>query len=352
MFWLGTTVSLCYVPGVTGAYIATQWPVLSILLPFALWRSGPVTPFHWLGLLFIAYATARVAYSPIPQDGVYGLWLICIRGLSFWLGSTLDDLRGLYAGLAAGAAVSSAIAVLEACGYSLVAHATPGAGLYVNSVAQGLVLSLIAVALVSERMWLWVPPLLPGIMLSGSRGAWLALAVGLASKYVRGVWIFIGLGAFGIFLLSRSFGSSDELRLFIWNAAAHNLTWLGWGPGAFFSWVLWYDNNALYPEYAHNDALQLAFEYGTAAIVPIGIFAFVLTRNARHEWPVVVAFVVAGCYSVALWVPVASFLACVVAGRIVRDWAMVRNERHSRRFDFVPRQHRTSEQAIPVVAGS
>ena len=46
MFWIGAVVSLCYVPGVTGAYIATQWPVLAVLLSFGLLRSGPFTAFH------------------------------------------------------------------------------------------------------------------------------------------------------------------------------------------------------------------------------------------------------------------------------------------------------------------
>ena len=345
MFVLGAIVSLCYVPGLTGAFIATQWPVLSVLLPLALWRSGTVTPLHWAGLLFVAYATVRLSYAPIFTDGVAGLWFVYIMALSFWLGSTMDSLRKLYAGLAIGASVSSVIAICQAFGYSVVPRVTETpAGLYVNSVAQGVVLSLLVVALISERMWLWVLPLLPGLYLAHSRGAWLALAVGVLSAYIRRIWVFAVLGGIGLLFLMRPLSSSDAMRIFIWDAAARNLAWFGWGPGSFFSWILWYDGANLYPEYTHNDALQLAFEYGVAALLPVGIFAFALTRTQEREWPIIVAFVTAGCYSMPLWVPAASFLGLVATGRVVRSWAVARSELRNRRFDFVPREHRYPSQ--------
>src|SRR6185503_17196213 len=100
MFLLGATVALCYVPGVTGAYIATQWPVLAVVLCFGLLRSGPLTVFHWFGLAFIAYATVHVFFTPMPYSSVFGLWLVWIMGLSMWFGTTLSEVRGLYAGLA------------------------------------------------------------------------------------------------------------------------------------------------------------------------------------------------------------------------------------------------------------
>ena len=158
MFLLGTIVSLCYIPGVTGAYIATQWSVLAVLLPFALlWRSGPFTVFHLLGLLFVAYAVIMLPWSPNLYGSVFGLWLLTIAALSVWFGTTLtDDTRSLYAGLAVGASVSSLLAVLQYFGVETVPTSSTSpnfAGLYVNSVQQGTVLALIVVALVTERMW-------------------------------------------------------------------------------------------------------------------------------------------------------------------------------------------------------
>lgn len=358
MFALGAVVSLCYVPGVTGAFIVTQWPVLSIALPvFMLFRSGPVTMFHYAGLLFIAYATVRLWSTPIFDDGVYGLWLIYIMGMSFWFGSTLDNLRSLYAGLTVGASVSSVVAVFQHFGVSVVPYvsSTP-AGLYVNSVMQGIILSLLAVALVSERMWLWLPALVPGIWLSGSRGAWIALSVGLICTCIRSKWVLLAIAVAGAFFLTQPLSSSDAMRVSIWSAAWQNIGWVGWGPGSFFSWLIPYGGKNFYPEYAHNDALQLIFEYGAAAVLPIGIFAFVLTRTAEREWPLIVAFVTAGCYSMPLWVPVASFLVCVAAGRVVRGWALVRVNSHDRGQHVVPRSRgfagNASGELVSVVPGS
>lgn len=360
MFWLGVIVSLCYVPGVTGAFIASQWPVLSILLPLGLWRHGPFTLLHAAGLLFIAYATVRLWYGPDFNGGVYGLWLVYIMGLSFWLGTTLDDLRGLYAGLAAGGAVSSGVTVLQAFGYDIVAHVTSAAGLYVNSVAQGMVLALVIVALASERMWLWVPPLVPGLVLSHSRGAWLALAVGTVGCYVRRTWLLAFVIVVGAaFFFAATFDSSDGLRLFIWKTAASSLTWWGWGPGSFYNAVFAYNGHAFFPEYAHNDALQIAFEYGIVAALPIGVLAFAFFRTDAREWPVILAFVTAGCYSMPLWVPVASFLGLVAAGRVVRVWALHGPDGDACRFDFVPQlpftrhgRHGVRNQTVSLEPGS
>ena len=104
MFWFGAAVALCYIPGLTGAYIATQWPLLSLALPFFLLREGKFTVFHALGLAFVAYAAVRLPFSPVPYASVFGLWLVVIMALCVWFGSVAVNMRDLYAGLAAGAA--------------------------------------------------------------------------------------------------------------------------------------------------------------------------------------------------------------------------------------------------------
>ncbi len=340
MFWLGAVVSLCYVPGITGAYIATQRPVLAVLLSFGLLRSGPFTAFHVAGLAFIAYAAARLPFSPAPYASVFGLWLIVIMGLSVWFGTTATNMRGLYAGLAVGASVSSFLAVLQYFGWDTVVTAASNAGpagLYLNNVQQGLVLALIAVALLSERMWLWVPPLAPGIFLAHSRGAWIALAVGTLGCYVRSLWILGAVVIAGAFYLLTPLSDSDALRMLIWHTAWGNLKWLGWGPGVFYTIALPQNGvYAFYPEYAHNDALQLAFEYGLGALLPFTIIGYALWRTDVKEWPIVLAFVVAGCYSMPLFMPIASFLALVAVGRVLRVHGLARGYGGSRRQHLVP----------------
>jgi hypothetical protein len=271
-----------------------------------------------------------MAWTPTPYSSVFGLWLVFIMALCVWFGTTLTNTRELYAGLAAGAAVSSGVAVLQYFGVSPVPVVTDHApaGLYVNSVQQGTVLVLIVVALASERMWLWAVPLLPGIALSGSRGALLALAIGLLGCYVRHLWVFGIVAAAGVaYMLLTPFGPSDQMRAQIWAVAYESLTLYGWGPGVFYTILLPQPGGTFYPEYAHNDALQLFFEYGIAAVLPIVIVAFALSRTGAREWPIVLAFVVAGCYSMPLWMPIASFLALVAVGRILRGHALLCSDR-------------------------
>ncbi len=332
MFWLGAIVSLCYIPGVTGAYIATQWPVLAVLLTFGLFRSGPITIFHGLWVLFLAYATVHAGFTPDPYFSVFGLWLVWIMTLCLWFGTTLSSLqeiRDLYAGLALGAAVSSAVSIAQHFGFDIVQRVSaPPAGLYVNSIQQGTVLALIVVALLTEGMWRWTLPLLPGIALSGSRGALVVLAVGVLALFIRRARLLGGVvAATATYLLLVPLSPSDSLRMVIWNAAWQGLTFWGWGPGVFYTVMIPQPGGWILPEHAHNDALQLAFEYGIGALLAFAVFGFALWRTRAREWPVVVAFLAAGCFSMPLWMPVASFLALVAVGRILRDYALVRGER-------------------------
>lgn len=357
MFWLGAIVSLCYVPGVTGAYIATQWPVLAIVLPFALLREGPYTAVHGLMVVFVAYAVMHLFDTPTPYASVFGAWLVVIMGLSLWFGTTLKNVRGLYAGLATGAAVSSGLAVLQYFGLGWPSAETIlPAGLYVSSVQQGAVLALIVVALVSERMWIWALPLLPGIALSGSRGAFLMLAVGLAGCYVRRLWVFGLLAVAGAFYLLTPLSPSDQVRMLIWKMAWQNLTWFGWGPGVFYTILMPQPDvyikhdGMFYPEYAHNDALQLVFEYGIGAILPAAVFAFVLRRTEAREWPVVLAFITAGCYSMPLFMPIASFLALVAVGRILRGYAGVRDDCDAGGRDVISRRRGDEVPGCEIVS--
>jgi len=260
----------------------------------------------------------------MPGSGVFGLWQLVIMALSVWFGTTLESTRELYAGLALGCAASSAIAMLQHFGVSVVPRVSEfPAGLFVNSVQLGVVLAVLIVALVSQRMWLWALPLLPGLALSGSRGAWFALAVGLLGCAVRRTWVFaFALCAVVLFFNFVSLGPSDVQRLFIWSQAWSALTWLGWGPGVFYEVAARYDNHVIFLEYAHNDALQLAFEYGVMAVIPIGMLAFALWRTEASEWPVLLAFVTAGMYSMPLWMPVSSFIGLVCLGRVFRWYAV------------------------------
>jgi hypothetical protein len=170
-------------------------------------------------------------------------------------------------------------------------------------------------------MYFYMVPLIPGIVLAQSRGAWLALGIGVLALYFRRTWLLTIVAVAGIaFWLVAS--PSDAERLWFWTAAYNELSLLGRGAGSFASQLYFNGATPVYPEYVHNDALQLVYEYGIAAAVPIVIFAFVLLRTKEREWPVVLVFATMGLYSFPLFMAITSFVGLLATGRIVRSWAM------------------------------
>lgn len=170
MILLGLLISLAFIPGYTGVTGETTWAALSCVLPLTLWRKGEFTLLHWLGASFLAYACLSLAWANDPYDGVYGLWLVAIWALCFWLGSTTASLRRLYIGLALGLSISSAVSVGQWLGYHPVLQSSGDyPGLLYNKMIHGEAIALVIVALVTERLWWYVPTLLPGLYLANSR---------------------------------------------------------------------------------------------------------------------------------------------------------------------------------------
>ncbi len=176
----GLFLSLASIPGYTSVSIPAGWAAMSIVLPAALWREARLTSLHLLLGAFLAYAALSILWSPSAWDGGYRLWQLCLVGLAFWYGSSQPDLRPLVAGLAIGCAFSSVLSVAQWYGAEPVLYFSSSAssGLFYNPVFQGMTLALVALACLCLRLWWFIPLLAPGLYLSHSRGAWLALAVG------------------------------------------------------------------------------------------------------------------------------------------------------------------------------
>src|SRR5216684_3951905 len=157
MIWLGLALPLAFVPGYTGATIPTGWAMLSIILPWFLWRKTEVGCSHWLGLAFGVYATSSLAWAPRTDDAVFELWQLGVVGCAFYLGSVLCDLRRLFIGLALGLSVSSIVAICQYLGLTVVPdHPTElilrgdslkPSGLFYNSVVLGEAVALALVGL-------------------------------------------------------------------------------------------------------------------------------------------------------------------------------------------------------------
>ncbi len=310
MFGLGVILPVCFVPGLTGATLPTQWAVLSIALLPALWRSARITPYHWLGLAALAYAALWASFPA----GIVGLWFMAVVGLAFWLGSVSVSLSDLIRGLAVGLSASSVVAV----GQWLGGEAAPG-GLLYNPAIQALASALVILALVCDRGWFYIPAMLPGLIVAGSRGAWLVLAIGLASHVLNWRSLLLILLA-GAALAVTLFGASDAERLQIWGLASQHLTPFGHGVGSFAD-MLYIDRDGLmrHPEHVHDDYLQLAYELGIGAVPIFVIYAAALGRTRGVYWPAFAAFAAAGVFFFPLYSPVLAFLGAVLAGHLLRS---------------------------------
>lgn len=333
MTLLAFLVTVAYIPGWTGAAIPTGWAFMSVTLPWANWKRIDMTLFHWLGLAFLTYACVSVAWAPRTDDAINELWHWTVIGLAFVLGARLKDLRGFWKGMAIGVTVSSMIAIAQ--WFAGPTHqflpnsnwAKPP-GLFYNDAVAGAVAAIVIVGLVSELMWKWVPGCLPLLLLSQSRGAWVAL-IGTAAAVLMNSLIswrdrifFAGMLLLPALLWWYYFhGGSDPIRWVIWQAIGTHLNWSGSGAGSTMS-IFLLTNQIFHIEHAHNDYLQLIFEYGIGT-VPLILFAYLLLEH-RHAttWPAYVCCLILSVYFWTLESPVTAFPFAIVAGALARDLHM------------------------------
>lgn len=337
MIWLGLLLAVCWVPGYTGASIPTQWAVLSCLLPLALWREGTWTFIHWLGAAFLAWAAASILWAGNTYDYGWGMWVLSILGLAFWLGSTMPDLRRIYIGLAAGLTVSSALAIAQWFGFDWPLHREAPAGLFYNGAVLGAVSAILITGLLTERLYVLIPLLLPGLALSSSRGAWLAALVGAFSVYVRRPLVILILGLAGLYAVTYSVHISDNDRLFHWRAALAGITWMGHGAGSFLGVFSTSEIELIPLGHAHNDYLQWLFEYGLGSAPLFAIYALLLLQTSHREWPVFLCFAILSLYFFPFYLAVPAFIGALAAGRIAGDWNLVWRTSLDRRFGFLSR---------------
>ncbi len=346
MFLLGLIVSVCYIPGVLGALVPTQWAVLSAILPLGLWYSNAKGSEVFLGLGALAFAALSLAWALNTYDAGYGLWLAAIWSLCFWWGAVQANFAGLYAGLACGLGVSSMIAVAQILGYQPV-EASAGSifatGLFFNSTQLGAIAALVLIGLVSRQLWWYIPPVLPALVLSGSRGAAITLGLTMLAYLTRWPYALAAfLICFGAAAIAPS--NSDIQRLMLWGVALREFNLLGHGIGSFNTYLYYNPNeyyanatNLFHPEFVHNDYLQLWFELGVASLGMFAIYFRTLSQHHHPDWPVFVGFATLGLFYFPLWCPVLAFIGLATAGRIASDrarlWAMLRGGR----CDLLPR---------------
>lgn len=301
----------CISPFPDGAHVG-RWAVLSIGIPILLLRQGAIWP-----LLFLAWPAASLIWSPEPWTGLDQLWHF---GLLAGVVATVVELRPVLIAIGVGLAVNSCVVIHQLAGGVPVSQVDPNqaAGLFFNVNAQAEFVAMAVVGLVAMRtrlslalvavaaIPLFVPPV--------PRGAWVAIAAAACLALPRwGRLVIVAAIPVAVLLLitPERLPAIGE-RWAIWMDAAEGLTFLGAGLGGFVH---------AFPqrEYAHNDALQIAYDLGIPGLVAFGaLVAWCLWRGAGASRAVMVAFVVEGCFSFPLYQPATAFLAACAAGAALR----------------------------------
>jgi hypothetical protein len=330
-----------YVPGYTGAAIPTGWPFLWVAIPFLLiwdkFRNGQAIVFtdaHWLGLAVIGWALLSLTWTPSLYGAVSALLeLLVFAGTFAWV-SSIPDARPIYAGMAMGLAVNAALALAQWFGFDWIGQTSVPAGLFVSKNVLGEISALLFVAMVGYRLWRWLPACLPGLLLTGARGAWLALFLAA----VAWIWplnrrLALGLCALPIIAIAFTLLTGHRVASLAerWDWAHDTFLALNiWGHGIgsfdvqFPTIADFSDTSIRRPDHLHNDYLEFAFEIG-AGIVPAAFFLFTcLESKLETERLVFLGFLGIALFEMPMHVPAECFLGGVVAGQLARSRVDVR----------------------------
>lgn len=330
MFALGLLTSVAYVPGFVSPAMSPRWAVLSVMAAgLLLWGQEPVpfTRAHLAGLVLILWSTLSVLWSPVPLDSIDALWqTVALPSVCFCLGSQAKSLRPLFMGAAIGLGVSSAFAIGQALGWHPFPEVQSPSGLFVNRNYMAEPAALVAVFLVSERMWWWLIPVAPAALLPMARGALLGFAAAMTARSRIVVATVVALMA--VLTLTRAGTLSGMSERFdIWDHTLAGMSWLGSGIGSF-----WAIHRELYPDglvdHAHNDFLELASDLGPVGLALLGWLAWELRGPLDSARLVLVAFAAEACFAFPLHLPLTVGLGALCAGHAVRDRDVVRSFTH------------------------
>ncbi len=343
MLWLSILIPIAYIPGVTGAALATGWAVMSAGLPIVTWRGEgkPSSPLPLLlAALFATYVIWSWTWVDNPDTAFSTIWQYALMAGAFYAGSQLHNLRKVAIGLAIGFGISSLLALPQAFGWDAIVEYVPcrPSGLTFNPLILGEGCALTILLCLSYRLWWLVALLTPGLVLSQSRAAFLALAVGLVLMYCRpqrgSLWTLTPIWA----ACSLSHGVADDFRWMIWKVLYHFLTFWGHGPGSVEAVLIRFQEHMYAPAYAHNEFLDLAYQYGIGAI-PASLLLLIPATNTqasspsqRDVWPTYCGFVILCFFSFPLHSPPLAFTGMVVAGCLCRDWSWAGSLSHLRRY--------------------
>jgi hypothetical protein len=361
--WLvGILLAVTFWPGLSGAAEASRWATLCLLVPTALFFVRvELTVIHLLGGLLFIYALASIIWTPVRFDGVAELMQLTILAGAFLIGAG-GKIEGLWNGLGLGLLVSSAVCIAQAFNIQPVTNLGGGdpAGLFINADVLAEITAVVFIALVFERSWLAVG-LLPALILSDSRSAIVAVfVVGACAGWCKWRWrVLYGLPllAGAALLTAHKWFQivSTTSRLDIWRDTWDGLSLWGNGIGSFYSTFPAYATHLdqLYqPAHAHNDLLELAFNFGivfatVAALLLLAVYWYADFKDKM----LLTAMGTMSMVGFPLHSPSTVFVFGIVAGCAARNWNVLRSFKFRSRSELHEGEQR-SDYAGPGTSGA
>lgn len=319
LFLLGFGICIAYIPGIVGASIPTGW----FFLILAMVLVAPIT----LPPLFLVYAIISLLWTTNLNIAALFLLQLVALWLTFEFGRSLKDIRPIFKGIAVGLLVSDIVALFfQKYIYSLV---EAKAGLFLNPNIFSEVSAVVLVALVTLKLYWWIPFTLPALITVHSRTSIIALGIGLfirANFWFR-ILIFIACVVtihFSYFQLTSIYE-----RFNLWADTIRGFKILGNGVGSFeISYPLnsiYIDTSLARARYAHNDLLQLIFDFGIGVSLLLPVFWKVIKSGNA----ILYSLGLVSCLAFPFHVPLLAFIGCLVSGYITTHNDTVWNFRNS-----------------------
>ena len=315
-------VAVVYVPWLSGAAITPRWAVMAVgaaVLTTSHVRSPRLTQADAFGLTFLLYAALSLLWSPVFYDAADELMKIAIMAVIYSVGSRLENLRQVYIGFGLGMAVNSGLLIYERVFYG---QALPHFGLFFNPGSNGEPAAMVMAGLAMSGLWWIVIAVWPSLILSGSRASLLGVfAAILVWQWPRSRWRTIAILCLGLAAAAVAHKDPGGIfeRLNIWQDTMSGLTIFGHGVGSFwqsFPPYATFNIDLIRPDHAHNDFLELAFEFGIGSVLFAGMLV-VLARHAQErERLVLVTFAVIAVFGFPLHLAATAFLFAIVAGHV------------------------------------
>lgn len=293
-----------------GWSLSAHWSLgkLLIVSVVGLWLALGHT--YRLGVLPLAYLAVLAVTSAISVDpwlSYWGLWgtyssglLAALSIVPYWTSIGPEDRQGLERGLRVGGCAVALVAGAQLYGlflpealaeYGFRAIGTLGHPAYLGA---ALVMCY-PFCRGYEKGLIWA-----GLLASGSRGPWIACAVGMAyqtwptiSRRVK-YWGSVAV----LVLMCAAFyirPMSDLGRIATWRAAWDafmSRPWFGWGPGAYlviadvFRNPLWIEAYGwTTQDHAHNLLLEAGATSGILGALTLGGFLYALWRATAYNRP-------------------------------------------------------------------